>query len=123
MLRFIDGPADGVTMQCQRAPIYLRVVCSCPDFGALSWDALDQLGDQAAPGETIHVYRRVGEAGWLHYDGRDKHGRRFGRTIATGEYRYLAEQPSDEVVRDNALWQRWAQERHEADRAESEQPR
>ena len=104
MIKFLDGPAKGVALQLQRAPIMLRVVQS-PDG---KWDALDQLKDVAADGEKIFVYRMEGTAGGAFVDGRDpKTGRRFGGYCVVATYRYLAEQPRDEEVRENYAWDQW----------------
>lgn len=100
MIRFLDGPATGVLLVLHRAPLFLRVVLSADG----TWDALDQLDDLPAMDEAIHVYRRVGEAGWVHVDC-DRPRR--GAWYATGEYRLAAAQPADDVVRDRTRWQEW----------------
>lgn len=105
MLRFLDGPAAGKTLTCTRAPIYLRVVEDADG----TFDALDQLTDVPEPGERIHVYRMAEDHGMVHYDGRDKQGRRFGRTEQCADYRLNPEQPDDATVRDTALWRAWCQ--------------
>jgi len=56
MTRFLDGPAEGVTLMLRRAPIYLRVV-----HRGTEWDALDALDDRPTPDETIYVYVLHGE--------------------------------------------------------------
>lgn len=55
-MRFVDGPAVGVSLMCRRAPMYLRVT---QDAGARKFDALDQPGDEPEPQEILHVYSRV----------------------------------------------------------------
>ncbi len=104
MIRFLDGLAANVILQLLRAPLYLRVTQNT----AGEWDGLDQLGDVALGDETITVYRRVGKAGWIHIDYRDKQGRRKGVTYATGDYAVVPEQPTDEVLRDTTRWREWA---------------
>lgn len=104
MVSFLDGPAAGVVLELHRAPVFLRVV-----IGHEGVDALDQLDDEPRAGEDIAVYQRVGNAGSVHLSGRDKNGRRFGRTLATAEYRLHAEQPADEIVRSQVKWRNWCE--------------
>ena len=104
MLKFLDGPAAGVLLGCARAPYFLRVVRD-----GLTWDALDQLTDAPNPRESIHVYRKSEDHGTVHYDGRDKHGKRFGRWEQCADYRLHEHQPDDATIRNNALWAAWAQ--------------
>lgn len=110
MVKFLDGPAKGLTLQLRRAPLYLRVT------EADGWDALDQLDDVPLGDETLTAYRRVGTAGTLHVDGRDKKGRRWGAWYALAEYRVAEPQPSDAVMRETAAWRKWcaAQAAHAA---------
>lgn len=97
MIRFEDGPAGGQVLQLRRAPLYLRVTHD-PDG---KWDALDQLDDQPAAGETITVYRRVGEAGVVHIDYTERATRRRrGAWFSCADYRVVANQPADAVARD-----------------------
>lgn len=58
MISFQGGPAEGKAegLLLRRAPRFLRVVRG----GDGDWDALDQLGDAPAAGETIYAYERVG---------------------------------------------------------------
>lgn len=75
MIELIDGPANGVSLDLMRAPIMLRVVRD----RAGNWDALDQLADEPKRGETIFLYRMVGNPLMSgHIDYRDKAGRRRG---------------------------------------------
>ena len=107
MIRFLDGPAQGVTLPCARAPLFLRAVLNSVG----GWDALDQLTDEPDPFERIEVYQLHGHAGSVHYDGINlSTGRRFGRTEMTGDYKYFPDQPSDQIVRDKQQWQAWATE-------------
>jgi len=108
MIEFADGPAKGVVLQLQRAPLFLRVVST--DCG--SFDALDLLSDTPAVNETIHVYRREGAAGAVHICFTGKRGRREGAWLATGTYRLCSTQPDDATVRDTKLWRAWATARY-----------
>lgn len=111
MIEFKDGPAAGVVLRLRRCPIYLRVV----QTDTSSFDALDQLDDQAQPCESIHVYRRVGQVSQVHVCARGKDRHLSGwHQVAT--YVLHAEQPSDDVARDNALWAVWATEQHQKER-------
>ncbi len=114
MTNFLDGPAAGITLMLRRAPLFLRVtydktfasaVCK---KGRTEWDALDMLDDTPAAHEFLYAYRREGNAGSVHIDGRDsKTGRRFGRTYTTAEYVLVQEQPDDETMRSAEKWQAW----------------
>lgn len=104
MIRFLDGPAGGVLLTLRRAPQYLRVVRDAQG----QWDALDQLDDQPAVGETIFAYRMASFDGSAHYCGRDAKGKRFGRTEAHAAYRYIDPQPEPLWLCNNTHWQAWA---------------
>lgn len=65
MTRFIDGPAEGVTLMLKRTPVYLRVVRNRQG----KWDALDQLDDSPASDEEIFVYRLKEHLGNAFVDG------------------------------------------------------
>lgn len=117
-IEFIGGPANGVSLNFIRTPIMLRVVHStqtCADGRQYEkWDALNELEDTAADGETISIYRLVGQPGWVHLDGRDKiTGKRFGRTEISAEYHFEEVQPADANVRDNAKWAAWCEANRE----------
>lgn len=110
MLKFLDGPAAGVVLACSRAPHFLRVVHATDSRESeQEWDALDQLTDTPRHGEKVYVYRKTEDHGWVHYDGRDKNGRRFGRTEQCADYRLHESQPDDATLRNNAKWAGWAQ--------------
>lgn len=109
MLKFLDGPAAGKVMSCSRAPIFLRVVSDAEG----NVDALDQLCDVPKQQETVTVYVKAEDHGWVHYDGRDKHGKRFGRTEQCADYRLYERQPDDATARDNWRWRQWCQDEHE----------
>ncbi|HXJ41722.1 MAG TPA: hypothetical protein VNH18_20770, partial [Bryobacteraceae bacterium] len=130
MMKFLDGPCAGASLNLQRCPILLRVTskpkpnarCGTGNAG-LQFDALDQLGDTALPEETIYVYILHKKEGSAFVDGRDpKTGKRFGYVAQVGVYRFYedrpddeggdkgfpgAVQPPDEVMRDNAKWMEW----------------
>ncbi len=106
MIRFLDGPAEGVTLRLRRAPLVLRAVRS----PAGEWDALDQLGDRPRPSETIVVYVRASAVTQYHLLVRGKN-RQAGGWYLDAKYRLLGEQPSDAEARDVALWRAWCTER------------
>jgi hypothetical protein len=113
MLKFIDGPAAGQVLMCQRAPLFLRVVRKGDVF-----DALDQISDEPAKNEEVFVYVLYGQVGSVHYCGRGKDGKRFGRTEQTAAYRFydetvLGSGPNDATVRDTKLWQEWCTRKRE----------
>lgn len=112
MIRFLDGPAVGVTLVLRRTPIFLRVVRGRGG----KWDGLDQPDDDPGPTETVYVYalhehqggwwwkcQPASEGGWL----------------PNAAYRFFAEQPTDEIVRDGARWREWAEEQRERLRQEN----
>lgn len=112
MTRFVDGPASGVTLYLKRAPMYLRAVCT-PGGGHHSdvWDALDQLDDTPSEEEIITVYRRQGEATWIHINRRP----RGGGVFHGGSYCVVDPQPSDSTVRSTSAWQAWVAEQAAAE--------
>lgn len=102
MLTFLDGPAEGEVLACHRAPAYLRVVQS---LGG-KWDALDQLEDEPAPRETIHVYARQGAdpPPIVHLNmGSIREGSGF---YPLADYRHRAD-VDGESVRDTEAWREW----------------
>lgn len=110
MTTFLDGPAKGVVLWLQRAPLYLRAVRK-GEGTAGKWDALDLLDDAPEPGETIFAYRLVGAHGMVHID-RTVKGRRVGSWHTTGEYRLVESQPGDATMRDRAAWRAWCEAEH-----------
>lgn len=96
MAKFLDGPAAGVTLQLRRAPVLLRAV---GNQGG-DWDALDQLDDTPDAGERIAVYIQV--AGTLR-----RWHQRPGGCYEGADYRLLAPQPADELVRSTDAWRKW----------------
>jgi hypothetical protein len=86
MIRFLDGPAEGVVLALEAAPEQMRVVRARNG----TWDALDQPGDSPRYGEAVFTYRRVTAAdniGHVHVDMRVK-GRRVGVNSRIAEYRW-----------------------------------
>lgn len=99
MTGFHGGPADGRSLSCRRAPIFLRVVIG--PRGKL--DALDQLLDEPRKTETIHVYRkRDGSGGHVCV--------RPGGCFEMGEYDYLPDVVGEEM-RETSVWRAWVDER------------
>lgn len=62
---FFGGAADREGLELANVPIILRVVVD--EFGNV--DALDAPGDEPREGETVHVYKRAEELGWMHFKG------------------------------------------------------
>jgi len=103
--RFLDGPAEGVTLGLSRAPLFLRAVVKA-HARPRQWDALDQLGDAPAPDEMIIAYRRVTEPVRAHIN----RGRRAGGCgwMEIADYRVVSPQPEERELRDNTAWRAWA---------------
>jgi hypothetical protein len=129
VIRFLDGPAAGVSLMLRRAPVVLRVV-SRPPRGkddtvahGLAWDALDQLDDLPEPRETVHVYRRQRDPTWFHLCIRGK-GKRAAGFYAVADYRLYWRQPDGTITRDTAAWRAWCEDvrRGEAARAAPADP-
>lgn len=98
MIRFLDGPAEGVKLSLGRAPMFLRVVI---DPGG-NVDALEELEDRVRDGETAHVYQLAGDYGTGFACMRGQGCR------AIAAYRLYAKQPSQDLLRDNKAWREWA---------------
>jgi len=90
-----------------RTPPLLRFVITGDDWKTL--DALDQLEDQPKPGERVIVAERK-EVNPVHFkfSGKDKHKSGWYKWV---KYVSLEDQPPEDVVRDTAKWQEWAQQR------------
>lgn len=117
MLEFLDGPAAGVRLSCQRAPLLLRVVRS-PEVAAAiggGWDALDQLTDTPADDEEIWVYQKTEDHGAMHLQcaGPGGRGRRC-RWEEFADYRLYPTQPDAATLRDTVLWRAWAESQRAA---------
>lgn len=105
MTKFLDGPAADVVLALRRAPHYLRAVCR-PDG---KWDALDELDDEPANDERIVVYVMSSGPTHVHVQ-RRVNGRRACSWHSGGEYRVVADQPSDSVLRSTPQWRAWVAE-------------
>lgn len=78
-----EGPAAGCPMLClKRFPFYLRIVRGIDG----KWDALDQLDDDPAMGETIFIYKRTNS----------RAGHIKGATRATSGFMFLY-RPTDDI--------------------------
>lgn len=101
MIRFLDGPAQGIELSCRRAPVMLRAVKN--RLG--NWDALDQHHDVARASETIVVYI-------LHSKPEVYFIRSHKPTLSgawfNAEYQLWTPEPFEDRVRANNDWQRWA---------------
>lgn len=99
MIQLIGGPAAGA-YAVKRAPILLRAVT-----GPKGNDVLDQIGDEPADDEDIHVYLlQPGTEGTVHLNTGRKKGSGF---YATGIYHYLAE-IDGAPFRSQEAWRTWA---------------
>jgi hypothetical protein len=110
MTTFRDGPAEGVFLSLRRSPLYIRVVRN--QVG--EWDALDQLDDTPAAGETLFAYRLDGEPVVAMVDG-VRNGRRCGWREVMAWYDVVAEQPDRDVMANTAEWRAWCVERQKAE--------
>lgn len=94
------------SLSLARTPKYMRFVMVGSDWKTL--DALDQLDDEPKEGEYL-IAGVIAEQSTVHIDGvRD--GRRFGEWRRCVTYAMVAEQPSQDVMRDRAQWQAWCVE-------------
>ena len=106
MTTFEDGPAAGQTLMLRRSPLFLRVVTDPKHKDR--FDALDQIDDKPEEFENLTAYVRIGRVGYAFVDfsGKEKH--KSGRyTYATYVVVPASDQPEDNVMRDNFLWQAW----------------
>jgi hypothetical protein len=103
MTRFTDGPAAGKTLMLRRAPVFLRVVRNAKG----EWDALDQLGDQPEPSETIVAYRKVKDDGWVHLRSAKRGASGF---YLSAQYAVVDPQPDDSTMRSTQAWRAWCYE-------------
>jgi len=79
------------------------------------WDALDQIADIPESDEVVHCYRMKSHDGTVHYDGRDKNGKRFGRWEEMATYALSKVQPDEATMRNNIAWRKWCQAQKEAE--------
>ena len=91
MIRFLDGPAEGVRLELRAAPEALRVVIDHTG----TWDALDQPGDEPRADETVFVYRRLALPAVIHVDFVLK-GRCMSKTFASADYRFVPKDSGDD---------------------------
>lgn len=103
MTSFLDGPAAGQSLMLKRAPIFLRVTHDGKDF-----DALDQPGDEARPGEKLLAYQLTRVPGHCHMLIRGK-GKGASGFYTMATYRYCSDQPDQPTLRDNSRWQTWCE--------------
>lgn len=109
---FKGGPADGQTLSFGRLPVYLRVVHDPTDFALVRWDVLDQLEDEPTPGETISVYKLVGEPSAPIFACRGPGAGSF----STVEYAHLPEIDGEDV-RSTVAWRNMVNEMAEQEDA------
>lgn len=101
MTLFMNGPANDQRLALRRSPRFLRVVTA-----AGKWDALDQLDDTPASGEKIYAYEIIEGPFVVHL--RRRGG---GGVYSAATYRYIEDQPSDEIMRAAGDWRQWCQTR------------
>lgn len=104
MIRLLDGPCAG-SYPVKRAPPFLRAVTTAGG----DKDVLDQVDDEPAAQESVHVYQLQGEAGWVHLNTARRHGRGF---YAIGDYRHRPD-VDGEALRQTEAWRQWATEHAE----------
>jgi|GEM_PF-3100556 len=106
---FIDGPADGGTLDVDRPTIMLRVASGGIVCRILSND------DWPAPGEEVHAYIMCQRPATGFWDGRDpKTNRRIGGQFWHATYRLCKLQPTDF----EGTWYDWCEANEAALKAE-----
>lgn len=100
MTTFESGPAEGHMLMLRRTPRFLRVVVAPGN----KIDALDQLDDNPAPNERIHVYVVIESLGMIHISRRP---RSQSGTYASARYRHVEPQPADHEIRETEAWRDW----------------
>lgn len=105
MTSFLDGPAAGHTLMLRRTPVYLRVVIDRKG----KVDALDQLTDTPAAGETCHCYVLARKLGACHI----RAGKGRSGFYPVAEYRYRKAQPDQKVMLSNRDWAEWVMSVHQ----------
>lgn len=88
MAKIIDGPARGQQLELKMCPDFLRVVRT-PD---MLWVGLDRPKATAIKNGAVVAYRIVDPK---------------ARTPDAAEYTIANPQPSQDEMRNNALWFRW----------------
>jgi hypothetical protein len=88
---FFGGAAHGTRLDLANIPVDLRVVVDL--FGNV--DALDEEGDEPRDGESVHLYRRNQNLGWLHFkESRawaDSYGQESGFVLTADYFPHNAE--------------------------------
>lgn len=84
MAKIIDGPARGQTLELWKIPSYLRVVRTRD----MKWKGIDHPKTTVKPHDAVVAYRLV----------EDK---------PDPQYAVVNPQPSQDDMRNNALWFRW----------------
>lgn len=103
MTHFLDGPAEGRTMDTRRAPVFLRVV---EDRSTGKFDVLDLLDDTPTPSERVFVYQR--EPGTWGQVFACTRSRRGGGRYEYGSYRHLPG-VDGEQLRETSAWRGWTE--------------
>lgn len=94
-----DGPAAGVSMMLKRSPLFLRLTRD----RAGKWDGLDMHDDRPHHDESVVVYMRGTKPTMCHI----KMSGAGSGFYSLADYYVVANQPTDDIVRSNTLWQRW----------------
>lgn len=103
MTTFKNGPADGQTLMLKRTPIYLRVTLK-QKAGKIIADALNEIGDTPQDDEELFAYIVTARpVAHVHMNC----GRGRGGFFPIVQYTFIEEQPSDEIMRDQAAWEKW----------------
>lgn len=103
MTHLLDGPAAGKRLMLKAAAGLLRVTIN--NKGDI--DGLDQPGDAPRSDETIYVYELIAHHGTSHVQMAKPGGGRTGGWYPICDYRLYAEQPADEIMRNNRKWNEW----------------
>ncbi len=114
MTTFEDGPAKGQTLNLGRVPFFLRVVRARLGTAV---DALNEPNDTPHAHEEIFAYMLTREPGRAFVD-----GSKFRGLMSCANYRLVAEQPTDAVMRDAAAWAQWCAGRSEFPPAWAKKP-
>lgn len=104
-------PLCRTSLSLKRTPRYLRFTFRGLASCSQNWDALDQLEDTPEEWEQLFA-GKLTSRGTMHLD-RVVNGRRVGEWHATAEYTPIDPQPTDDVMRDRAKWQRWCLEQEQ----------
>ncbi len=108
MTKFENGVAKGKILQLLRMPMPFFLRITEDKDGEI--DALDMLDDEPKDSEKLYAYVKAKDDGTVHVDGRDKHGKRFGKWYSCCTYRLYGEQPDDATLRGKDSWPKWCME-------------